>query len=119
MKLPSKDVDALVAGMLPQLRLTCLQAFSEKVGGHTLINLYGRTLDDKGNRIEPGRQYETMIEKPVPIDHDKAMRALIKKAKTLPQMQDMLADYLLKNATEQVLHEAAKSLSNTKKNRNQ
>jgi hypothetical protein len=116
MKLPKNDVQALIDGMLPQLRLTTSRRqFMEQMSGHTLINVHGITKDIKGNQVKPGQKYDAFVEKPVPVDHADAIREIIKKAKTINQMQDKLAAYLLENATDEVLQAAAESLSKTQK----
>lgn len=92
MKLTKINEKALIAGMLEML-LTETYTVTNKKFGSTLIDL-GVTKDANGNDIDPKILYTT--KEPHQVNHKRALKKMIKKAKTDEEMQTLLAEYLVK-----------------------
>ena len=92
MKLTKENEKALIAGMLEML-LPATYTVTNRRFGSTLIEK-GVTKDAHGKSIEPKLLYTT--KEPFPINHTRALKKMIKKAKTNEEMQKLLAEYLVK-----------------------
>jgi len=93
MKVSKQDLNKLLKGMEELLAPAYQKKHSSKMG-HTLIG-EGVFKDAKGKDINPKLMYKT-IEQGQPINHNRAMKQIIKDAKDEKIMQENLAAYLLK-----------------------
>lgn len=92
MKLTKTNENKLIDGMLELLLPATYMVTSRKFGS-TLIDL-GVTKDANGNDIDPKILYTT--KEPHQVNHKRALKKMIKKAKTDEEMQTLLAEYLVK-----------------------
>ncbi len=92
MKLTKENEKALIAGMLEML-LPANYTVTNRRFGSTIIDL-GVTKDANGNDIDPKILYTT--KEPHQVNHKRALKKMIKKAKTDEEMQTLLAEYLVK-----------------------
>lgn len=96
MKLTKSEQNELLKGMNEML----LPAFYKKyirILGRDLIVTHKVVKDNKGNEIKPNLTYKTnQFEKGQPVNHDRAMKDIIKLAKNRVEMEERLAEYLVK-----------------------
>lgn len=93
MKIKKQDLKQMIEGMLEYLQPAFTQVHSKKFG-YSLIES-GVLKDAKGRDINPKLMYST-IEQGQPVNHERAMKKIIADAKDTKDMQEKMANYLLK-----------------------
>lgn len=92
MKLSKQNLNEIIDG-LDELLLPATYTVTNRRFGSTLIER-GTTKDANGKDIDPKILYTT--KEPHQVNHKRALKKMIKKAKTDEEMQTLLAEYLVK-----------------------
>jgi hypothetical protein len=96
MNYPESHILNLIAGIMPFLNKEHSRLEKTTADGHYIM-AKGVYQDIDGNMITRGREFTAMVPKPVKVNHEKKIRAIIKKATSPNKMTDALGEYVAKN----------------------